>query len=142
MDTTPFVIERSYAVPASAVWSAITDKEKMKKWYFQLDEFKAEPGFVFTFIGGSPEQQYKHICEVLEAIPNKKLKHSWRYDGYEGNSFVTWELFGEGNNTRVRLTHEGLESFPPLKDFARESFAKGWTFILGTNLKNYLENAA
>jgi hypothetical protein len=70
----------------------------------------------------------------------KKLKHSWRYDGYEGNSFVTWELFEEGEKTRVKLTHEGLETFPMNNpDLAKNNFVMGWTEITGTLLPNYLQ---
>lgn len=136
----PFVIEQTYNAPVEHVWDAITNNEKMKEWYFTLEDFKAEVGFKFTFNGGSKEKTYTHLCEVTEVFPGKKLTHSWTYDGYPGESFVTWELFDKGDNkTRLRLTHTGLETFPAEKDFARESFAMGWTFITGTSLKGYLE---
>lgn len=140
MNNEPFVIERTYNAPVERVWKALTDKQQMKQWYFDLSEFKPEVGFEFTFDGGSEEKTYKHLCKVLEVIPNKKLSYSWRYKDYEGNSVVSWELFDEGDKTRLRLTHTGLETFPQVsKDFARESFAQGWTYIAGTSLKNYLE---
>jgi uncharacterized protein YndB with AHSA1/START domain len=101
MNKDPFVIERTYDAPADQVWQAITDKDQMKQWYFELEEFKPEVGFKFTFVGGSEEKSYLHLCEVVEVIEGKKLKHSWRYDNYEGNSFVTWEIFDEGDKTRV-----------------------------------------
>ncbi len=74
-------------------------------------------------------------------IANKKLTYSWRYDGYEGNSFVTFELFADGDKTKLRLSHKGLESFPvtAYKDFAKENFMEGWTYIIGTGLKDYVE---
>lgn len=140
MATKPFEIERIYNAPAERVWKAITDKNQMKEWYFDIAEFKPEVGFEFTFTGGSEDKMYVHLCKVIEVIPNKKLKHSWKYKDYEGMSYVTWELFDEGDKTRVKLTHEGLETFPQdQKDFASTSFAQGWTHILGTSLKNYLE---
>lgn len=140
MKPEPFVIERTYSVPIEKVWKAITDKNEMKKWYFDLAEFKPEVGFEFTFEGGTEENKYLHICTVTEVEINKKLTHSWRYDGYEGNSFVTWELFPEGKNTRVRLTHAGIETFPASNpDFAKTNFEQGWTSILGSSLKEYLE---
>ena len=140
MKTEPFVIERTYNAPVSKVWQAITDKDKMKQWYFDLKEFKPEVGFEFRFYGGTKDRQYLHICKVTEVEPERKLVHSWQYDGYPGESFVTWELYGEGNQTRVKLTHSGLESFPSdNKDFARESFTAGWTHITGISLKDYLE---
>lgn len=140
MKNEPYVIERTYNAPVARVWRAITDKDQMKEWYFNLKEFKPEVGFEFSFVGrGKEGESYLHLCEIMEVIPEKKLKHSWRYDGYEGNSFVTFELFEEGDQTRVRLTHEGLETFPALPAFAKENFNEGWTAIIGTSLKNFLE---
>jgi uncharacterized protein YndB with AHSA1/START domain len=139
METAPFVIEITYDAKPDRVWQAITDKEKMKEWYFDLKEFKPEVGFEFEFSGGPPEKSYLHLCKVTEVITGQKLTHSWRYDGYAGNSFVTWELFDEGDKTRVKLTHAGLEIFPAIPDFAPKNFAMGWTDILGRSLKEYLE---
>jgi uncharacterized protein YndB with AHSA1/START domain len=141
METTPFEIERTYNAPISAVWKAISDKNEMKKWYFDLAEFKPEVGFEFSFIGGTECNSYLHLCKVTEVEPGKKLTYSWKYDGYEGQSFVTFELFSEGDKTRLKLTHKGLETFPQTtKDFMRESFAQGWTDIVGTSLPNYLNS--
>jgi uncharacterized protein YndB with AHSA1/START domain len=137
--TEPFVIERTYNAPVDKVWQAITDKNKMKQWYFDLKEFKPEVGFEFQFIGGSKEKSYLHLCKIIEVIPGKKLTHTWTYDSYPGESFVTFELFDEGDNTRLKLTHVGLETFPAEPDFARTSFEKGWTHIIGKSLKEYLE---
>lgn len=143
MQSNPFIIERTYHATSEEVWEAITDKNKMKQWYFDLAEFKAEPGFEFSFTGGPPERSYLHLCKVTEVIPGKKLTYNWRYDGYEGNSFVTFELFPEGNNTRLKLTHAGLETFPSSnKDFATDNFIAGWNDIIGNLLKEYLEKKA
>jgi uncharacterized protein YndB with AHSA1/START domain len=141
MKTEPYIIEQIFSAPLSKVWKAITDKEEMKKWYFDLEEFKAEVGFEFWFSAGeTPEKQYLHICKVTGVVVNKRLTYSWRYEGYEGNSFVMFELFDEGSRTKLKLTHEGLESFPASNtDLARENFAKGWAHIIGTSLREYLE---
>lgn len=136
----PFVIERVLNAPLDKVWNAISNRDEMEKWYFNLAEFKPEVGFEFSFMGGPPDGvQYKHLCRVTEAEPLKKLTYSWRYDGYEGNSFVTWELFAEGNKTRLKLTHAGLETFPAIADFAAANFAEGWTMIVGQMLPEYLD---
>jgi uncharacterized protein YndB with AHSA1/START domain len=136
----PFVIERTLNAPADKVWKAITDKHEMKQWYFDLKEFKPEVGFEFSFSGGEKDGvQYLHLCKVTEVIKEKKLTYSWRYDGYGGNSFVTFELFAEGDKTRLKLTHEGLETFPAIAAFARKNFENGWTSIIGSSLPKYLE---
>ena len=138
MENKPIIVERKYNAPISKVWKAITDKEEMKQWYFDLAEFQPELGFKFQFIGGTEDNQYLHLCEIIEVIPEKKLTYSWRYDGYEGNSFVTFELFEEGGETRLKLTHRGLESFPDNPDFAKTNFEMGWDQIINTSLKDYL----
>ena len=61
MNTPPLVVERVFNAPIEKVWKAITKKEEMKQWYFDLAEFKAEVGFEFRFYGGPPEKQYLHL---------------------------------------------------------------------------------
>jgi uncharacterized protein YndB with AHSA1/START domain len=137
----PVVIERIFNAQASHVWEAITDKNAMKQWYFDLPEFKPEIGFEFSFEGGDKDKSYTHHCKIVEVIPGKKLSYTWRYEGYEGNSTVTFELFPEGDKTRLKLTHEGLETFPASNpDLAKHNFVSGWTEIIGTNLKNFVED--
>ncbi|HEX8041923.1 MAG TPA: SRPBCC domain-containing protein [Chryseosolibacter sp.] len=139
MKRAPVIIERTLRAPIEKVWKALTDKDQMRHWYFDLPEFRAEPGFEFTFEGGEEGRLFSHVCRVTEVIPNRKLAYTWRYDGYPGDSTVTFDLFAEGDGTRIRLTHEGLESFPALPDFARENFVTGWTSLIGTSLKSYTE---
>ena len=140
MKTEPFVIERTYNAPIEKVWKAITDKDQMKKWYFDIEKFEPEVGFEFQFEGSNEDKIYLHLCKITEVIVGKKLTYSWRYAGYDGISFVTFELFAESDKTRLKLTHEGLETFPMSnKDFAKENFVAGWTEIIGTSLKDYVE---
>ena len=135
------VLERSFNAPAVRVWKALTDADEMRIWYFDLKEFKPEVGFEFEFTVEHEGMTYHHLCKVTEVIPQKKLAYTWRYQGHEGDSLVTFELFADGDKTRLRLTHEGLETFPKLPAFARESFMEGWTQIIGSSLKNFLETA-
>jgi uncharacterized protein YndB with AHSA1/START domain len=139
MSNQPFTIERTFDAPVAQVWKAITNKDEMQQWYFSFPEFKAEVGFEFNFMGGPEDRQYLHRCKITDVVEGKKLAYSWRYDGYEGNSRVIFELFPEGNKTRLKLTHEGLDTFPDHPDFAAKNFAEGWTHIVGTSLKEYLE---
>lgn len=144
MKQEPFVIERVLNAPADRVWKALTDKKQMKEWYFDVSAFKPEPGFEFQFAGcGSKGENYVHHCKVTNVIPGKLLTYTWTYENYQGESFVTFELIAEGDKTRLKLTHEGLETFPANNpDFARESFAQGWTEIIGNMLPGYVEYAS
>ncbi len=141
MKDEPFVIERSFNAPVEKVWKTITDKDEMKQWYFDLKEFNPEVGFEFQFIAGDEKKQWLHLCKITEVVKEKKLTYSWRYDGYSGISYVTFELFPEGNATRLKLTHAGLETFPgdTVPGLKKENFAKGWEYIIGTSLKEFLE---
>ena len=131
----PLVIERTYAAPVAAVWSALTDSTQMKQWYIDWDGFKPEVGCEFSFHADKNGTIYVHLCQVKEVIPNKKISYSWRYQGHEGNSLVTWELFDEGENTRLKLSHEGLETFTVFK---RDRFMEGWNHFVNTALPQFL----
>lgn len=137
----PFVLERILNAPIERVWKAISDKEEMKQWYFDIADFRPEAGVHFTFEGGTEQRTYVHLCTVKEVIPHKKLSYSWRYEGYEGDSLVTFELFDEGDTTKLRLTHEGLETFPAATnpDLAPKNFAEGWSYIIGTSLPGFVD---
>ncbi len=142
MKTEPFVIERTYNAPIEKVWKAITDRDQMKQWYFDIENFKPEVGLEFQFEAGEKDKSYLHLCKITKVIAGKKITYSWRYDGYEGISFVTFELFEESDKTRLKLTHEGLETFPISNlDFAKENFVAGWTEIIGSLLKEHVENS-
>ncbi len=140
MKSEPVVVERGYNAPIALVWSALTEKDRMKKWYFDISDFKPEVGFEFHFTGGTDQKKFLHLCKVTEVVPRKKIAYSWRYDGYPGMSYVSFELFEEGKLTRVRITHTDFETFPQdTGDFARENFAAGWTAILNEMLRKYVE---
>ncbi len=140
--STPVVVERTFHAPIAAVWDAITNNDAMKQWYFKLPEFRPEVGFEFEFEGGPPDKEpYLHKCKIIEVIPMKKLAHTWRYEGWKGHTVVTWELFEDGANTRLRLTHSGLESFVQNNnpDLDAKNFEAGWTDIIGRSLKEFVE---
>jgi uncharacterized protein YndB with AHSA1/START domain len=141
METQPLIVERILNAPASKVWEALTDNEKMKQWYFKLESFEPRFGFEFSFAGqGSTGEQYIHLCRVTAVEPESKLSYTWRYEGFPGDSEVSFELFPEGDKTLVRITHTGLETMPQNgPDFAISSFSKGWNYILGESLKKFVE---
>jgi len=141
MKAEPVIKEVSLNAPVSKVWRVITDKGEMKQWYFDLAEFRPETGFEFEFYAGDEKKKWLHICKITEVLAEKKLTYSWKYDGYDGISYVTFELFPEGNKTRLKLTHTGLESFPvdAVPEFKKENFVAGWNQIIETNLKEFVE---
>lgn len=71
------LVERTFNAPVNKVWTALTNTDEMRKWYFDIEKFEPKAGFKFDFMGG-PEDgpQYLHLCEITEAIENEKLAHT------------------------------------------------------------------
>jgi uncharacterized protein YndB with AHSA1/START domain len=140
MENDPIIMERTFDAKISAVWQALTDKEKMKNWYFEIKDFRPEVGFEFQFTAGDDKRQYLHLCKIKEVIPNRKLSYSWKYDHDPGISVVTFELFPDGDKTKLRLTHEGINNFSKdHPELAKENFVQGWNEIINKNLEEFLK---
>ena len=135
------IVEHAFNADRPLVWRAITEKEMMKQWYFDFTEFKAVVGFKFEFMGGEDGgKQWKHLCEITEVVPESKLTYSWKYEGCTGISYVTFELFDENENTRLKLTHSGIATFPAdVPELAIHNFEQGWNHIINISLKEFLE---
>ncbi len=139
LESQPFVIERTYDAPVALVWRALSSRKDIERWFFDFINFEAKPGCEFEFVVEHEGNKFHHLCKVTEVILQKKIAYTWRYKGVAGESLVTFELFPEGNKTKVKLTHDGLETFPKLPQYARKNFAGGWTQLIGASLKDFAE---
>jgi len=141
METLPFVIEMEYDVPVDKVWKAITDPDEMKQWYFDLPSFTSKVAAPLEFEKiEDPDTFNLDKSMAVEMIEGKKISYSWKYEAYPGNSLVTFELSGEGKRTKLRFTHEGLETFPVSNpDMARDNILTSWSYMLDTAIKVFLE---
>jgi len=142
MTEAPLIIERTFNAPAEKIWKALTDIDQMKEWYFpQLENFKPQKGFETQFNVHHQGKDFLHIWKIKEVVSLKKIAVEWKYGGYPGNSVVSFELFAEGNKTKLVLTHEGTETFIPGKhpELAKENFNEGWTQFMDKGLKEFLE---
>ena len=137
--TNAVIVERTLNAPAARVWEALTDVGQMREWYFDLKEFKPQVGFEFEFVVEHEGNTYHHLCRVTEVIPRRKIAYTWRYKGEPGDSLVTLELAGEGDKTRVKVTHTGIDTFPKTPAYARNNFEAGWISLIGTELKQFVE---
>ena len=137
--TDAVIVERTFDAPAGRVWTALTDVNEMRQWYFDLKEFKPEIGFEFEFVVEHEGNTYHHLCKVTDVIPQKKIAYTWRYKGELGDSLVTFELFPHGDKTRLKLTHNGIETFPKTPAYARENFETGWTTLIDSELRQFVE---
>lgn len=137
----PIIVKYKVNAPIEEVWKALTDKNEMKSWYFDIPDFELREGNEFNFYEPGEERKYHHRGEILEIIPNQKLKHSWAYPEFsKEKTIITWEIKAEDDGTLITLTHEGIEKFQELGEtFSRNSFTEGWNGIIGQSLKTYLE---
>lgn len=138
----PVVVETLVDAEPNEVWAAITKLEQMRQWFFEnIVDFKAKPGFKTRFEVENERRVFPHLWEIKEVIPQRKMTYRWQYEGYAGDSVVTFELFEEGGRTRILLTHKVLEDFQEgIPEFTRESCLGGWNYFIKESLKNYLEN--
>lgn len=128
----PVVVEQVLSATKSEVWNAITDADQMRKWFFpQMIEFEPSVGFVSKFDVELDGRVFPHVWTVTEVEPESRLSYEWRYEGIQGNSFLTWTLEEVADGTKLTIEHSGQESFPqddPI--FSREAGESGWKYLI------------
>ena len=137
----PIVVEQQFSKPVHQVWEAITDPEQMVRWFFNnIPDFKAEVGFETTFDVDSGQRIFVHLWKITEIIYPSKIVYHWSYRGIEGAGKVIFDLVENKGGTMLRVTNEGLHTFPDdIPEFARESCVGGWKYFINGNLKQYLD---
>ncbi|MCS1411666.1 MAG: hypothetical protein M2R45_04867 [Verrucomicrobia subdivision 3 bacterium] len=140
-DEEPIVVEQAFSVPAERVWAAITKIEEMRQWYFaNIPAFKAEVGFETEFNVNSGGRDFPHLWKVTEVIPQEKITYDFKFGGYAGNAYVSFELFAQGEGATLRVTYRVVEDMAEgIPEFERESGVAGWTYFIKQRLKAYLE---
>lgn len=93
------------------VWRALTVPELVAAWLMPND-LKPEPGARFTF-SGKPGEGGSVECEVLDVVPERLIRYSWRDEDARRqalDSTVTFELARttEGG-THLRIVHSGFQ---------------------------------
>ncbi|MCZ4695744.1 SRPBCC domain-containing protein [Ancylomarina euxinus] len=138
----PVIVQQSFHVSISQLWKAISELEQMKHWFFEnLEAFSAEVGFETQFNVKSGERNFMHLWKISEVIPLEKLVYSWKYEGYEGESFVSFETFITEGGSSIRVSHVVTHSFPQsIPEFTRESCQSGWEYFINNRLKNFMDD--
>ena len=138
----PIIVEQHFEKTMSVVWKAITEPDQMIKWFFEnIPDFRPEVGFKTQFNVQSGERNFLHLWEIIDVDQGKKIVYDWRYQEYTGIGKVTFELEEKNGQTVLKLTNEGLESFPAdIPEFTKESCVGGWTYFIKERLKTYLDD--
>lgn len=136
----PIVVEQAFRRPKEDVWKAITEHDQMVQWFFDcIPEFKPEVGFETEFNISTDERDFNHLWKITESVPDQKIVYDWRYEGFPGKGIVTFEILDDESGCRLRVSAEGVESFPQdIPEFRRESGVAGWQYFIQGNLKDYL----
>jgi len=137
----PVIVVETFSAPVSKVWKAITDQDEMKHWYFEnIDHFEPRVGSRSKFEVQSGNNTFTHLWKVTDVIPQKKISYSWKYEEYQGDSNVSFELVDKGEKTMLTLTAVFTANFPDdVPEFKRESCLGGWQYFIQERLKSYLE---
>jgi len=138
---TPIIVDETFNFPVKRIWKAITDPTEMRQWFFNnIPSFEPYVGFETEFNVQSESRNFYHLWKLIEVIPNRKIKYRWCYKNIKGEGFVTFELFPVDKKTLLRVTNEGLETFPQdIPEFSRESCEAGWKYFITESLKAYIE---
>ena len=107
--------------PVAAVWAQLTDPERVSRWLMPTD-LRAEVGASFTFDTG---RWGKVSCQVLEVVPERLLRFSWRNGALD--TVVSWRLEPEGEHTRLFIEHSGFDAQDPAQRFALDGMRAGWS---------------
>lgn len=138
----PIIVEQSFPVSKDRLWAAITEHSQMTKWFFEnIEVFKPEIGFQTKFVVENEGRVFPHLWTISKVVPYSLIAYNWKYEGYPGDSEVTFELLAQKNGTMLRVTHRVLESFPQdIPEFKRESCQGGWDYFIRQRLVSYLDN--
>ena len=109
------------------MWAAIADPERRRRWWPQLDlEARAGGQLLERWHDERGAQQWTR-GEVLEAEPGRRLRCSWRDDGWPAATELDVVLSSAGPDaTEIVLRHAGWEGLPDGAAL-RAAHARGWS---------------
>jgi uncharacterized protein YndB with AHSA1/START domain len=123
------------------LWSALTDAEFMKQYWFGVHgESQWTAGSSWKLV--SPQGQVLDAGEILEAVPPRRLVIRWLNQfkpelKTEGESLCTMEIEPSGAAVKLSITHT-IECEP--SKFI-EAVSGGWPKVI-SNLKSVLETGS
>ena len=140
----PVIVKQDFEAPAQVVWAAITDPTKMNRWFFKnIAAFEAREGFETSFDVEADGLLFTHQWRILEVSTGRSVKYHWSYAQFPGVGYVTFEVIPRNTGSSLKLTNEGLDSFPEdISAFSRENCEGGWDFFIRQNLAAFVAGKA
>jgi hypothetical protein len=105
-----------------------------------LTSFEPTRGFKTFFTFQYNNKTFTHQWEVREVIMQEKLCLGWQYKEYPGDSEAIFEISSSPKGCILKLTATILSPFPEMEEFSRESMQSGWTDLIQTRLKAYVNS--
>lgn len=126
-------LHRIIAAPVERVYAAWTDPALLRQWLAPGEATVAraiaevEVGGTFLVeMHGSEGKTWLTRGRYREVVPNRRLVHTWRWEGSDVESLVTVEFEPEPDgSTRLTLTHSRFSEAE-----ARDEHERGWTGCL------------
>jgi len=136
----PIVVEHLFQASKEKLWNALTKRDQMVQWFFDnIEAFEPVVGFQTHFTVENEGRVFPHLWKITEVKPLQKITYNWKYEGYPGDSYLTFELTEQGSDTRLTVTHRVIESFPQnIPEFKRESCLGGWHYFIKQRLHDYI----
>ncbi|MCM3639014.1 SRPBCC family protein [Sporosarcina luteola] len=117
--------------PASEVFEAIVDPEKMGGYWFSSGTSRVEQGKIITW--RYEEYGAEGDIEVLKVEENKEIVFTW------GETTVTMTFHETDGSTVMEVTESGFNADDPEIVNKMMDQKEGWVYML-TCMKGYLEN--
>ncbi len=127
------MLHRTIDAPVETVYAAWTDPELLRQWLAPGDTVVARAvaevavgGTFLIEMRGKDGGIWLTSGLYREVVPNRRLVHTWRWEGSDIESLVTVELESESaDTTRLTLTHSRFAQAE-----ARDEHERGWTGCL------------
>ena len=115
------------AATPDTVWRFWTEPDHLTRWMGRIATLEPRPGGTFRLDYGQGDVA---SGQVLDAEPPHRLVFTWGWEDpadaiQPGSSTVEVTLEPDGDGTRLRLRHSGLD------DASRPGHDEGWQYFLG-----------
>ena len=126
--------ERRYSASPEAVWAALTDPDKLRRWLAEAVRFDNKVGGAVDLrFGDEPDQVAQG--SILAYEQPRVLEYEWHWPGQMSSS-VRFELTADSDGTLLVLDHRGLP-----RD-AAIGYAAGWHAYLDRLAAQFGEDGA
>lgn len=138
MTTTSITQDVYYPHAPERVWRALTDSAIIAQWLMP-NTFELRLGHQFTFqTTPMPAMNFDGVChcEVTACEPPRLLAYTW--NGGSLRTLVTYRLEPEGEGTRLRFEHSGIDLSNPIQQSAYKGL-QGWKSALDVALRREVD---